>query len=63
MEGRKKRNVRTYKIADDVYEKALARGREDKSPLATLLENVAKAYAEGRHIYVTNATFGKQRIN
>ena len=46
-----KRNVRTYKIADTPYGKAMKRGRR-QMPLSNVLEEVAKFYGQGYAIMV-----------
>lgn len=40
------RNVRTYKVVDSVYKKALARAKKDKIPLSNSIENWITRYAE-----------------
>ncbi len=42
-----KRKVRGYKITDTDYETAMKRARKEKTPLATMIEEVLIAYGEG----------------
>lgn len=49
------RKVRGYKVTDKVYSKALKRGQREKMPLATLLEKVVTAYANGWNL----STYGE----
>jgi len=47
-----KRKVRSYKVSDKPYNKALARGqKKNNNPLANTIEDVVKAYADGLGIY------------
>lgn len=42
-----KRNVHSYKCTDKVYKAAMKRAKKEKTPFATMLEEVIGAYADG----------------
>ncbi len=42
-----KRVLKGYKIKDSIYKKAMKRARKSKIPLASMVEAIVIAYAEG----------------
>jgi len=47
LSNKNPRNVRTYKVVDSVYKKALARAKKEKVPLSNSIENWITEYAIG----------------
>lgn len=63
MKERNKRKVKTYKIDDSVYKKALERGRKISNPLACIIEEMVTGFAEGKNVYLSDKNSGYSRIN
>lgn len=45
--GKEKRNSRSYKSTDEVYNNAMKRAKKEKTKLASIIEDVVLAYGEG----------------
>jgi hypothetical protein len=49
MKAKEKRKARAYKISDKDYKKAMRRAKKEKTPLASMIEEVLIGYGEGAY--------------
>lgn len=49
-----KRNIRTYKVEDVPYRKAMKNSLNEGIPLATFLERIVVGIAKGKNILIVN---------
>lgn len=47
MKAKEKRKPRAYKIADSSYLKAMKKAKKEKTPLASMIEEIVTAYGNG----------------
>lgn len=46
------KKTRTYRLEDKPYNKAVQRGKKNKTPLAGIIQNIVAGYAAGFYIRV-----------